>query len=62
MQEATLNTTRYENKKKSSLSIYTKLQQKSKDKMQLLTICFDNKPSSALGIYHTQKHSLRHIN
>jgi len=48
-----------ENKQNSSsLSVYIKLQQKSYDKMQVLAICFDNIPSSTLGIYYTQKTSI----
>jgi hypothetical protein len=52
-----------ENKRNSSsFSVYIKLRQMCNDKMQLLTICFDNIPSSTLRIYRTYKHQLRHLN
>jgi len=46
----------------SSLSVYSKLQQKSNDKIQLLALRFSNRTSSILCIYHTHKHPLRNIN
>ena len=52
-----------ENKRNtSSLSVYIKLRQKCNDKLQLLTICFDNITSTTLRIFRTHKHALIYIN